>query len=97
MEDKVANIDQDPEKAGISHSTSHPDALYLTFIDALRFILAWGVITFLWVMTYKCPDCGLRHAIAHGNFTPLIIGFTGAMIFHIYRLRARNRAKKSKA
>jgi len=96
MEDKVADIDKDSETAGADHSTSHPDALYLALMDGLRFILAWGVITFLWVMTYVCPECGLRHVIAHGNVTPIIVGFIGAMIFHVYRLRGRYHAKKSK-
>jgi len=96
MEDKAADIDKEPETAGADHQISHLDALYLTFLDALRFILAWGVITFLWVMTYVCPECGLRHFIAHGNVTPIIVGFIGAMIFHVYRLRGRHRDKNLK-
>ena len=71
-----------------STSVASPGPVYVTVMDIIRFFLAWAVITFLWVMLNVCPDCG-QHHVGLDNFTPVLVGFLGAIFFHILRLFGR--------
>lgn len=76
----------EPDKKSLRVSTSGP--VYVTVMDILRFILAWAVITFLWMMLNVCPDCG-HHHVGHGNLAPIFAGGFGAIFFHVLRLIGR--------